>query len=147
LATLPFPQERDVSKPPEPSSTSSNPRGGDGQFAKGSFGGPGWPRGAVQGAASALDQLAVEASTELIKVGIEPAREQPRGAILMNFMKFMRNGRECRCHKGFGRFLMKRCFSAPMAPEVLARPASLARNRVGFSRRGVSSDSSRARLF
>jgi hypothetical protein len=68
-------------------------------------------------------------------------------AILMKFMKFMRNGRECRCHKDFGRFLMRRCFSALMATESLARLASLARNRVGFSRRGVSSDSSRAAIF
>jgi hypothetical protein len=68
-------------------------------------------------------------------------------AILMKFMKFTRNGRQCRCHKDFGRFLMKRCFSALLAPEILARLASLARNRVGFSRRGVSSDSSRAAIF
>ena len=32
-------------------------------------------------------------------------------AILMKFMKFMRNGRKCRCHKGSRRFLANGDFS------------------------------------
>lgn len=63
-----------MSRTPDPSNPLSNPRTGDGRFAKGNPGGPGRPRGAVHSAASALDQLAAEASTELIKVGIELAR-------------------------------------------------------------------------
>ena len=63
-----------MSKPPEASNASSNPRSGDGRPAKGNPGGPGRPRGAVHRAASALDQLAVDASAELIKVVLELAR-------------------------------------------------------------------------
>jgi hypothetical protein len=74
MATLPFPQERDVSRTLEPSTTLPNPRTGDGRFAKGNPGGPGRPRGAVREAASTLDQVAVEASAELIKVFLELAR-------------------------------------------------------------------------
>jgi hypothetical protein len=59
MATLPFPQERDVNKTPEPSTPLPNPRTGDGRFAKGNPGDPDWPRGA---------------SSELIKVAIELAR-------------------------------------------------------------------------
>jgi hypothetical protein len=83
MATLPFPQERDVSRTPETSDISSNPRSGNGRFAKGNPGGPGRPRGAVQGAASALDQVAVEASAELIKVAIELARTGDREMLKM----------------------------------------------------------------
>jgi len=61
-----------VSKPPETSNTSSNPRDGDGRFAKGNPGGPGRPRAAVRGTPS--DQLAVVASSELIKLFLDLAR-------------------------------------------------------------------------
>ena len=74
MATQPFAQERDVSRTPEASTPLSNPRSGDGRFARGNPGGPGRPRGAVHGAASTLDQVAAEASTDLIKVAIELAR-------------------------------------------------------------------------
>jgi hypothetical protein len=76
-------QERDVSRTPEPSNRLSNSRTGDGRYARGNPGGPGRPRGAVRGAASAR----------------------------------------------------------------LAKLASLARNRVRFSRIAVSGDSSRATFF
>jgi hypothetical protein len=74
MATHPFPQERDVSTTPETSNPLSNPRTGDGRFARGNPGGPGRPRGAVRDAASALDQLAAEASTALINLVLELAR-------------------------------------------------------------------------
>jgi hypothetical protein len=63
-----------VSRMPEPSTPHPNSRTGDGRFAKGNPGGPGRPRGAVRGAASALDQLAAEASSALIKLVLELAR-------------------------------------------------------------------------
>jgi hypothetical protein len=73
MATQPFPQERDVSRTPEPPNSPSNPCTGDGRFAWSNPGGPGRPRGAVRGAASALDQVAVEVSTGLIKIATELA--------------------------------------------------------------------------
>ena len=63
-----------MSRTPEISNPHFNPRTGDGRFAPGNPGGPGRPHGAVRGAASALDQLAVEASVELIKVAIDLGR-------------------------------------------------------------------------
>jgi hypothetical protein len=80
IGTLPFPQERDVSRTPETSTPLPNPRSGDGRFANGNPGGPGRPRGAVRGGASALDRLAAEASTALIKLVLELARGPLRGA-------------------------------------------------------------------
>jgi hypothetical protein len=74
MALQPFPQERDVSTTPETSDPLPDHRTASGRFAKGNPGGPGRPRGAVRGAASALDQVAVDASAELIKVAIELAR-------------------------------------------------------------------------
>ncbi len=63
-----------MSRTPETSHPLSNARTGDGRFARGNPGGPGRPRGAVRGAASALDQIAAEASVELIKVAIDLGR-------------------------------------------------------------------------
>jgi hypothetical protein len=50
-------------------------RGADGRFVKGNPGGPGRPRRAVNEAADALDQIAVEAARELIDVAIAQARK------------------------------------------------------------------------
>jgi hypothetical protein len=57
-------------------------------------------------------------------MGRKPAGPEGAEALFMKLMRLMRKGRECRCHKGSGRFLMKRCFSALMGPEVFARLAS-----------------------
>ena len=62
-----------MSRTPEPSNPLPNPRSGDGRFARDNPGGPG-PRDVVRGAASALDQVATEASTELMKVAIDLRR-------------------------------------------------------------------------
>jgi hypothetical protein len=72
-----------VSRTPDPSNPLSSSRSGDGRFARGNPGGPGRPRGAVRGAASALDQVAAEASAELIKVAIDLARAGDREALKM----------------------------------------------------------------
>ena len=63
-----------MSRTPETSNPLPNPRTGDGRFARGNPGGPGRPRGAGRGAASARDQVAAEASVELIKVAIDLGR-------------------------------------------------------------------------
>ena len=70
-----------MSNASEPSDSQTEHRTGDGRFAKGNPGGPGRPRGAVRGAASALDQIAVDASAELIKVVLERARAGDREAL------------------------------------------------------------------
>jgi hypothetical protein len=83
MATLPFPQEPDVSRASETSNAPIEHRTGDGRFAKGNPGGPGRPRGAVRGAAAALDQVAPEAAAELIKVVLELARAGDREMLKM----------------------------------------------------------------
>ena len=75
-----------MSNASETSNALTEHRTGDGRFAKGNPGGPGRPRGAVRIAASALDQIAVEASVELIKVAIDLARAGDREALLKMVM-------------------------------------------------------------
>jgi hypothetical protein len=70
-----------MSKASETSNPHAEHRTGDGRFAKGNPGGPGRPRGAVRGAASALDRIAAEASAELIKVVLELACAGDREAL------------------------------------------------------------------
>jgi hypothetical protein len=83
-----------MSKPPELSTLLPNSRTGDGRFAKGNPVGPGGPRGAP----SALDQLAVEASPELIKIFLDLARAGNLEALkrmMVLLGKFPRNRRKC----------------------------------------------------
>jgi hypothetical protein len=72
-----------MSEESETSNSDTEHRTGDGRFAKGNPGGPGRPRGVVRSAASALDQIAVDASVELIKVAIDLARSGDREALKM----------------------------------------------------------------
>jgi hypothetical protein len=63
-----------VSKASEPSNVYTAHRSGDGRFARGNPGGPGWPHSVVREAESALDRGAVDASAKLLEVASERAR-------------------------------------------------------------------------
>lgn len=58
----------DIEKPDSPA------RSAKGRFVAGNAGGPGRPKGAVGAAAAALDQAAVEAHLELMRVVLDQAR-------------------------------------------------------------------------
>ena len=64
-----------MSRTLDPSIPLPNPRSGNGRFAKANPGDSGRPRSVVRGTPSALDQLAVEASPELIEIFLELVRE------------------------------------------------------------------------
>lgn len=81
---------------PPPASAAAPPeRSTNGRFAPGNAGGPGRPRGAVSAAAAALDQAAVEAQQELMRVVLDEARAGNLKAIEMLWARIwpLRRGR------------------------------------------------------